>query len=96
MAAERGTSDEMEVTRHRAHNQWRRLEADDCDRTYVRTLCASVTINSFPVGGDARAHHAALLTLTPQCSRKINFATYGPFSQRRSHIYVIVIPYLRG
>ena len=40
-AALRGTSNETEATRHRAHNQRRRLKADDCDRT----TCTSVIIH---------------------------------------------------
>ena len=32
VAAERGTSDKMEATRQFAHDKWRRLEAEDCDR----------------------------------------------------------------
>ena len=57
-AAERGTLDEMEATHQHAHNQRKRLEAEDCNRMHFGD-------NSFRVGGDA--HHAASLTLAPQC-----------------------------
>ena len=59
-AAERGTSDETEATLHRTHSQRRWLEADDC-------MAMHFSDNSSPVGGDARTHHAASLTLALKC-----------------------------
>ena len=41
-ATERGTSDETEATHQHVIDQWRRLEAADCDGAHV--ICISVTI----------------------------------------------------
>ena len=59
-AAERGTSDETEATRHHAHNQRRRIQTDNCglDRT--------VFSDNFR-WEETPAHHAASLTLALQC-----------------------------
>ena len=64
VATERGTSNNTEATRFSqcAHDQRRRLEAKDCDSIRCAQLIS---------GGRRRirahAHHAASLTLAPQC-----------------------------